>query len=84
MRGLHDKGKFRQALGDNGNYANFLAFFQQEIQRVGVESVLKEYLFKGDENAESLMARLFGGMYLTCPTLPCLTKPYCLFIWFWF
>lgn len=80
MRALHDKGKFRQALGDDGNYANFLAFFQQEIQRVGVESVLKEYLFKGDENAESLMARLFGGMYL----MPCLTKPYCLFIRFCF
>ncbi|OJJ62162.1 hypothetical protein ASPSYDRAFT_146077 [Aspergillus sydowii CBS 593.65] len=62
VRALHDKGKFRQALGDEGNYANFLAFFQQEIQRVGVESVLKEYLFKEDENAESLMARLFGGL----------------------
>ncbi|KAL4778098.1 hypothetical protein BJX76DRAFT_363056 [Aspergillus varians] len=66
VEALHDERKFKEALGNDKNYADFLAFFQQEIERVGVESVLGRYLFAGDgdgdENAESMMARLFGGL----------------------
>lgn len=49
------------AMGKEENYPNFLAFFQQELEAKGVGSVLKEYLFSGDESAESMMVRLFGG-----------------------
>jgi hypothetical protein len=59
---LYDKGQFKKALGEEKNYPNFLEFFQRELDRKGTEAVLSEYVFAGDENAESMMARLFGGM----------------------
>ncbi|KAL4916978.1 hypothetical protein BDW62DRAFT_211499 [Aspergillus aurantiobrunneus] len=62
VESLHDKTKFREALGSDKNYPNFLAFFQREIEAKGMERVLGEYVFAGDANAESMMARLFGGL----------------------
>ncbi|KAL5048447.1 hypothetical protein BDW71DRAFT_177695 [Aspergillus fruticulosus] len=64
VQSLHQKDKFKEALGDEKNYPDFLEFFQREIDKKGVEAVLSEYLFKQfiDENAESMMARLFGGL----------------------
>ncbi|KAI9368464.1 hypothetical protein BJX61DRAFT_523826 [Aspergillus egyptiacus] len=59
---LYDREKFNEALGKEKNYPNFLEFFQREIEKKGTESVLSEYLFAGNENAESMMARLFGGL----------------------
>ncbi|CEN60860.1 hypothetical protein ASPCAL07532 [Aspergillus calidoustus] len=59
---LYDKGQFKKALGEEKNYPNFLEFFQRELDRKGTEAVLSEYVFAGDENAESMMARLFGGL----------------------
>jgi hypothetical protein len=68
VNGLHQKDKFKDALGKEKNYPDFLEFFQREIDKKGVEAVLSEYLFKQDENAESMMARLFGGtsLYSCC------------------
>jgi hypothetical protein len=43
-------------------YSNFLAFFQREIDEKGVPMVLNEYLFGGDELAESLLSRMFSGL----------------------
>ncbi|RJE19326.1 hypA-like protein [Aspergillus sclerotialis] len=59
---LSDKGSFKAALGKEENYPNFLAFFQNEIEAKGIGAVLNEYLFAGDEVAESMLARLFGGL----------------------
>ncbi|KAL4806396.1 hypothetical protein BDV18DRAFT_160464 [Aspergillus unguis] len=59
---LHDKESFKKELGREKNYPNFLEFFQREIDAKGFENVLNEYLFKEDENAESMFARLFGGL----------------------
>lgn len=65
-------------MGKEANYPNFLAFFQKEIEKDGgdVGRVLNEYLFKGDDVAESMFSRLFGGM-------SCLFFPVdgCLFDW---
>lgn len=63
IRSLYDKAGFKKCLGRDKNYPNFLAFFQDEIEKKGVGNVLNEYLFSGDENAESMLARLFGGAY---------------------
>ncbi|KAL3456412.1 hypothetical protein BJX64DRAFT_270706 [Aspergillus heterothallicus] len=62
IQSLYEKPAFKQALGKEKNYPNFLEFFQREIERKGTETVLNEYVFAGDENAESMMARLFGGL----------------------
>jgi hypothetical protein len=64
VQSLHDKARFKECLGKEKNYPNFLEFFQREIEQKGVEEVLSEYVFSGDQNAESMLARLFGGKSL--------------------
>ncbi|RSL39726.1 hypothetical protein CEP53_013855 [Fusarium sp. AF-6] len=49
-------------LGKGRNYAAFLRFFQDEIQRIGWQEVLNEYLFKNDDRGRDLKSRLFGGL----------------------
>jgi hypothetical protein len=61
VRSMSDKGALKAAMGTEENYPNFLAFFQQEIEKRGIGSVLNEYLFSRDECAESMLSRLFGG-----------------------
>ncbi|KAJ5831991.1 hypothetical protein N7474_000302 [Penicillium riverlandense] len=60
VQAMRDTATFMQCLGKEENYSNFLAFFQQEINAKGVGDVLKEYIFKGDERAESMLSRLPG------------------------
>jgi hypothetical protein len=44
------------------NYASFLVFFEGEIGEKGINAALNEYLFQGDELAESLLSRMFSGL----------------------
>jgi hypothetical protein len=60
---MHDPAKFKECLGKEEYYHDFLVFFQREIEAKGVEEVLNEYLFKRDERAEDLLVRTFAGMY---------------------
>ena len=60
---MQDKKKFQEHLGDEKHYSNFLAFFQHEIDAKGVGAVLQDYVFAGDDRAETMLCRLFGGMY---------------------
>lgn len=62
IRSLNDKTKFREALGKEKNYPNFLEFFQREIEQKGAEKVLGEYILAEDDNAENMLARTFGGL----------------------
>lgn len=55
IEALHDKKAFIKQMYRDENYSSFLAFFQQEIDQKGVPIVLNEYLFSGDELAESLL-----------------------------
>jgi questin oxidase-like protein len=60
-------------LGNGSRYADFLLFFQREIERAGDfpnvrsghlsahEAVLNEFLFKGDSRAEDMLQRMFAG-----------------------
>lgn len=59
---MHDSTKFQGFLGKEKQYSNFLAFFQNAIDTKGVSQVLEEYLFAGDDRAETMLSRLFGGM----------------------
>lgn len=61
VKAMHDKAKFQEYLYKEKHYSNYLVFFQEEIDAKGVGDVLNEYLFKGDERAESMLSRLFGG-----------------------
>lgn len=61
VQALSDKDQFKTALGKENEYPNFLAFFQNEINSSGLEHVLQKYLFCGDDRAEDMLARLFGG-----------------------
>ncbi|KAL7625541.1 hypothetical protein AAE478_004761 [Parahypoxylon ruwenzoriense] len=42
-------------------YPDFLAFFQKEIDRLGWQKVLQEYMFKGDEKSEDMLIRMLAG-----------------------
>lgn len=59
---LEHGGDWSAYLGKGRNYAAFLRFFQDEIQRIGWQEVLDEYLFKGDERGRDMRSRLFGGL----------------------
>lgn len=64
VQSMRDVDGFRAGLGKEKNYSNYLAFFQGEIGVKGVGDVLGEYLFAGDERAETMLCRLFGGTYI--------------------
>lgn len=61
---MHDKAKFQEYFYREEHFSNYLAFFQEEIDAKGVGDVLNEYVFAGDERAESMLSRLFGGKKL--------------------
>lgn len=63
VNGMHDKAKFQEGFHNEKNYSNYLTFFQEEIDVKGVGDVLNEYVFAGDDRAESMLSRLFGGEY---------------------
>lgn len=60
IKSFRDKKVLMNHLYDGVHYPNFLAFFQREIETRGVGDVINEYLFSGDELAESLLSRLFA------------------------
>jgi hypothetical protein len=61
VQSMRDVDGFQAGMGKEKNYSNYLAFFQGEIGVKGVGDVLREYLFAGDERAEKMLCRLFGG-----------------------
>ncbi|KAJ5873308.1 hypothetical protein N7455_003851 [Penicillium solitum] len=62
IQSMHDIAKFQECFGKEEHYPNYLAFFQHEIDAKGVGEVLGEYVFAGDERAESMMCRMFAGL----------------------
>jgi hypothetical protein len=63
VHAIIEKSKFKEYLGKEEHYANFLAFFQQEISTKGVEETLREHVFAEDEHADDLLGRLFSGNF---------------------
>jgi hypothetical protein len=58
---MYDPKKYKTYLGDENYYHDFLAYFQGEITQKGWQNVLNEYMFKGDERADDMLVRMFGG-----------------------
>ncbi|KAK1144750.1 hypothetical protein N8T08_004761 [Aspergillus melleus] len=62
IKSFSDKEAFMRHLYEEAQYPNYLAFFQREIEAKGVADMINEYLFSGDELAESLLSRFFSGL----------------------
>ena len=58
---MHKPERFKTYLGNEKYYHDFLVFFQREIESKGWQDVLTEYVFAGDERADDLLARMYGG-----------------------
>ena len=58
---LKDLDFFNECLGNPKYYGDYLKFFQDEIAERGVQDVVNEYAFKGDERADSVLARMHSG-----------------------
>lgn len=61
VQSLYDQARFKECLGKRNNYPSFLEYFQREIETKGVENVVNQYIFAGDDLAEDMLVRLFGG-----------------------
>ncbi|KAL2808094.1 hypothetical protein BJX63DRAFT_439669 [Aspergillus granulosus] len=59
---LKDPAVFQKCLGDDDCYVDFLRFFEDEITEKGMQAVVKEYVFKGDERADDILVRLFTDL----------------------
>lgn len=60
---FHEKEHYKEHLGDERYYHDYLQFFQQEIEAKGWKDVVNEYLFAGDERADDMLVRVFSGAH---------------------
>ncbi|KAI1176133.1 HypA protein [Nemania sp. FL0916] len=58
---LKDFATAKDKYGKEEYYTDFLVFFQNEIDKKGWKEVLLEYMFKGDEQSENMLVRMFAG-----------------------
>ena len=63
LENMHDPTKFHGYLGNEKYYHDFLVYFQGEIDKMGYERVINEYLLKDDERANDLLVRTYAGMH---------------------
>jgi hypothetical protein len=59
---MHNPKKYETYLGNEKHYHEFLVFFQEEMVQKGWQEVVNEYMFKGDERADDMLVRMFGGL----------------------
>lgn len=52
---------FLKYVGPRERYHTWLEFFRKQIENKGEEEVVKRFLFAGDEVAETMLVRMFGG-----------------------
>ncbi len=64
VQDLNDHSKYHDYLENEKYYPDFLVFFQQEIDKKGWEAVINEYVLKGDELADDMLARMYAGEYI--------------------
>ncbi len=58
---MKDPAFFKECIGNLDYYPDFVRFFQDEIAEKGVPQVVNEYLFKGDELTDDILARMHSG-----------------------
>ena len=59
---MHDPKIYQKYLGREKYYHEFLVFFQGKMDQKGWQEVLNQYVFKGDERADDMLVRMFGGI----------------------
>lgn len=63
VESLYDEDTFHSKLGQGDHYSDYLAFFEDEIERIGCEETINKYCFSHTGNAEAMFARLFEGAF---------------------
>ena len=63
MKEMHDPAKFKQYLGDESKYHEYLEFFREEMEKKGWQGVLNEYLFGFDERSDDLLVQMYAGRF---------------------
>jgi hypothetical protein len=58
---MSDPENFKKYLDNEKYYHEYLIFWQNEMEKKGWENVLNEYVFAGDERADGLLGRFYGG-----------------------
>jgi hypothetical protein len=58
---MRDPAKFKECLGKQQHYHDYLIFFQEQMEEKGWEKLVNEYLFSGTEEADDFLVRAFGG-----------------------
>jgi hypothetical protein len=60
---FHDVKNWTKYLGNKNEkyYPDWLDFFEEEIDTKGYQNVINGYLFAGDEYADNMLTRLYGG-----------------------
>ncbi|KAF2673064.1 hypothetical protein BT63DRAFT_421257 [Microthyrium microscopicum] len=61
VQAMHDPAKFKECLGDENHYTDYLVFFQDEMTTKGWENVINEYLFADNDLSNDLLVRTFSG-----------------------
>lgn len=61
VRRLAHPDFFRECMGNEEFYRDYLIFFQNEIKKKGLGEVVNEYVFSKNENAELMFTRLFAS-----------------------
>lgn len=63
VKELSDPDKFKARMLHLPEYANFLCFFEQEINIKGWKAVVHEFCFSGTPLAKSMLSQLYEGLY---------------------
>lgn len=61
LKDLTDSEVFVKSTGQQSLYSSYLKFFADEIEKKDWKAVLDEYVFKGDDRANTVFNRLFAG-----------------------
>ena len=60
---LNDPIVYKECLGNNSCYGDYLKFFEKKIAEIGVTATLKEYLLKRDEVTDTVFYRMYSGKF---------------------
>lgn len=69
VRDLHDPAVFLKHLGQEAYYSDYLAFYQDQIDRHGCEEAVNYWLLRDDECANAILVRMYAGVSASsCPS----------------
>lgn len=63
VAGFSEEKNFLAALSKGDQYANYLAFFEREIEKKGWKNAVQEYVFSRTPVAEAILSLLYEGAY---------------------